>query len=184
MSDTPLRLVIINGMPATGKTTIAAPLAQTLDLPLLAKDTVKEFLFDQLGTQDRAWSATLGRASSEFLYDLTGIMLADGRSMMIESAFHAEFARPRLQAIIESHSPEVTEIYCTVGREERRRRFVARNETGQRHAGHADHEGYPADSDPEPTGTYAPLQLGRLVRVDTARDVDIAQLAAQILATS
>lgn len=108
-----MKLIIINGPPAAGKTTIATPLASKLGIPLLAKDTVKEFLFDTLGTRDREWSKTLGKASSEFLYHLTGTLLSKGESIIIESAFEVKFAKPALQELINIYNPEVIEIYCT-----------------------------------------------------------------------
>ena len=65
-----MKIVIINGIPGTGKTTIAKPLADQLGFPLISKDTIKEFLFDTIGVGDREWSQMLGKASSEFLYSL------------------------------------------------------------------------------------------------------------------
>lgn len=42
------RLVLVSGVPGTGKSTIAAPLAAALGLPLIAKDLIKEALADTL----------------------------------------------------------------------------------------------------------------------------------------
>ena len=42
-------LIIINGAPCTGKTTLGRKLAKQLCLPFLSKDGIKEVLFDTLG---------------------------------------------------------------------------------------------------------------------------------------
>lgn len=46
------QLVIVSGAPGAGKSTLAAPLAIALGLPLLAKDTIKEAVRDALGDLD------------------------------------------------------------------------------------------------------------------------------------
>src|SRR4051794_10844242 len=42
--------VVVSGIPASGKTTLARQLALALELPLVSKDVIKEALFDALGT--------------------------------------------------------------------------------------------------------------------------------------
>lgn len=167
-----MRLVIVNGLPATGKTTLAKPLAKLLGIPLVAKDTIKEFLFDTLGTRDRSWSKTLGKASNDFLFELADILLADGQSVMIENAFHTSFAKPKLEEIFAKHKPEVIEIYCYTRPSIRYQRFVTRNESGDRHKGHADSENYRQNADPESLDVYGPLGLGRLIKIDTTTPCD------------
>lgn len=39
-------LIVVNGVPGSGKTTLAGPLAAAMRTPLLAKDRIKEALFD------------------------------------------------------------------------------------------------------------------------------------------
>ena len=64
--STPL-LVVVTGMPSSGKTTVAEAVARLLRLPLIAKDEIKESLFETLGWGERAWSMKLGGASYEVL---------------------------------------------------------------------------------------------------------------------
>ncbi len=63
-------LVLITGPPASGKTTLAVPLASLLDLPLVSKDVIKEALFDSPGHGDREWSSRLGAASFAVMFAL------------------------------------------------------------------------------------------------------------------
>ena len=59
-------VVLVNGLPGAGKTTLARTLSQRLRLPLLSKDTIKEAHADVLGTEpppgwsQRRWNAALG----------------------------------------------------------------------------------------------------------------------------
>jgi adenylate kinase family enzyme len=48
--------IVVSGAPGTGKTTVAALLAERLVLPLLSLDVIKEALGDSLGLGDEEWS--------------------------------------------------------------------------------------------------------------------------------
>lgn len=179
-----MNLIIINGLPATGKTTIAKSLSKQLKVSAIAKDTIKEFLFDTLGIKDREWSRTLGMVSSDFLYVLADALLADKQSIILESAFEKRFAQPQLETLIHKHNPAVIEIYCTTEQSIRRKRFVERNQTGRRHIGHVDHENYLDDNDVEPIEKFAPLELsiGECIKIDTTsfRDKDVKKVIAVV----
>jgi predicted ATPase len=56
--------VLVGGWPGSGKSTLAAALASELELPLLAKDEIKEALMDGLGRpQTVTESQRLGQAA-------------------------------------------------------------------------------------------------------------------------
>jgi len=71
-------LVIIGGLPGTGKSTLGSFLSQELSFPCVSKDGIKETLYDTLGYSDRKWSRKLGVASFELLYYFIGLELAAG----------------------------------------------------------------------------------------------------------
>src|SRR6185503_9635379 len=57
--------VIVSGLPASGKSTLARRLAPLLSLPVLDKDDILEALFSSLGVGDAAWRAKLSRSADD-----------------------------------------------------------------------------------------------------------------------
>jgi predicted kinase len=53
-------VVLVSGVPGTGKSTIAGPLAAELGFALLAKDTIKEVLADELSADPVLTADTTG----------------------------------------------------------------------------------------------------------------------------
>jgi predicted kinase len=62
--------VVVSGAPGTGKSTLAAALADSLQLPLLSLDHIKEALADVLGLGDELWSNRVGDAAAELVFRL------------------------------------------------------------------------------------------------------------------
>ena len=129
-------LILITGPPAAGKTTIARRLSEFLSLPLIAKDDIKERLFESLGWSTREWSQKLGGAAFDMTYGLIEDQLRVGKPVIAEAAFWSESTRKRLQEIFKRHPADVFEIHCTGSADVLAARFMAR-ETEERHAGHS-----------------------------------------------
>ena len=85
--------VIVSGPPGAGKSSLAVPLAQSLGLPLLRKDHIKETLHDHLPAhgQPRDWSRSLGGASMELIWALTQVF----PTAVLEANFRPESAYER-----------------------------------------------------------------------------------------
>lgn len=138
MTHTTPVLVIITGLPCSGKTTLARRLASDLHLPLVTKDGIKEILFETVGWSDREWSRKLGAATYELMYHWIEILLAAGVSLAAESNFPPEIASERLTAIRQTHpfNPVIVECYTTA--DELRARWQRRAAHNTRHPGHRD----------------------------------------------
>jgi glucokinase len=137
-------------------------------VPLLAKDTIKEALFDALGTADRAWSQRLGGASMEVLFALA----ADAPSAVLESFWRRPLAVEHLRAL----GRPLLEVHCACPPEVSTARYRER----VRHPGHG------GVGDDEVAGWAAeagPLALGGpLLEVDTTAPVDVEAVAAWVRA--
>jgi predicted kinase len=157
-------------------------LAESLALPLIAKDRTKEVLYDALGTGDVAWSQRLGRTAMALLYaELEGELRA-GRSAVVEANFAVAESRPALIALRDRWPFAPFEIHCTAGADVLVARYSAR--AGSRHAGHLDEQRVDEITRAIVEGRNGPLELGPDVfvldttapeLVDTGSVVDAAR---------
>lgn len=173
-------LVLINGSPGTGKTTLKERLAADLHMPTLGKDDIKEFLFDTLGIGDVAWSSIIGRTSIAMLNGATEALLDSGYDVVVENAFIYEFAYPDLSTIVQRTGAKVLELYCQTSDEIRRERFDGRIASGQRHPGHSDVVS--ELSAKELAERYAPLNIGQTHYIDTTEfgDAEYTRLLSDV----
>ena len=160
-------LVVVTGPPAGGKTTVAEALARELGLPLVAKDAIKETLFDALGTGDREWSRALGRATFELLFARLARELRASRPVVAEANFEVAAA----SAFAALPPSRAVQIHCSAPAGVLLARFRAR--AGKRHAGHLDGEIVDEVRAAIESGRHGPLR--RRGRADRARYVRLGR---------
>ena len=172
MTDEPL-LVVVTGPPAAGKTTIARALAGRLRLPLISKDTIKEALFDGLGSGDLAWSQRLGAGTYLAMLALAEDSVAGGASLVLE----ANFVRGgEVETRLATLPARFLQIHCSAPLEVLSARYGAR----ERHPGHVDAERIDALRDAVETGRHDALDLpGETIRLDTSEEVPIEEVLAK-----
>jgi predicted kinase len=171
-------LIIVSGLPCTGKTTLARRLATEFRLPLVHKDGIKERLFDTLGWRDRAWSRTVGGATYELLFYFTEVLLAAGRPLIVESNFYPDHAA-RFLALQRQYPFQPLQVVCRTEGAVLFRRFQERAESGERHPGHVDQQNYAEFQTALLRGESAPLAIdGPVLLVDTTNFavIDYARL--------
>jgi predicted kinase len=150
-------LVLVTGMPASGKTTLAGTLHAALHVPLLAKDEVKEALTRVAGTPaDRAESRVLGAHTMTVLYELAAAHLERGVGIVLECNFRRGLAEPGLRPLVEVS--RCVEVHCVVDGQVAIERYRAR--ASGRHGAHAEEEVL-AEADPAVWAAVHPvLDLG------------------------
>ncbi len=168
-------LILVNGIPGTGKTTISRKLAKGLDLPCVGKDDIKEFLFDHIETDTIERAKDVGAVSFEMLYAFIQTSLSRGLSIIVECPFYYEFGHGRIAQIVASATAICIEVYCDSDPTIRRQRFRDRQGTPGRHPGHFDqHHINSQETDEEVAAKYAPLAVGPVIRLDTTEFTDEA----------
>jgi cytidylate kinase len=163
--------VLVDGPPASGKSTVAPELAAALGLPVIAKDTIKEALMGILPVPDVAASQRIGRAAVEAMF---AVAMASPVGAVVESNFYRSYATPSLLAL----PGVVIEVFCRCPPEVRLARYRAR--TASRAAGHLDAERTEDElTNPDIT---EPVAAGwPVIEIDTTVPVDIAGLAARVV---
>lgn len=159
-------LIIINGLPGSGKTTLAKRLSQNVGVPVFSRDGIYESLFDALDCD----TAKLGSASFSLLYSIAGSILAAGQPLIIEGFFgrpdlrSAEFLRLQQQ-----HDFEPLQILCKADGAVLLERFLARAGSADRHAGHSDMAWLEQNRERLLRGQLEPLALdGQVIEIDTS----------------
>jgi hypothetical protein len=173
-------VILVNGLPGAGKTTLARALSRRVRLPLFSKDVIKEAHADILGVEpphplpwpQRRWNASLGAAASGTMWAL----LADAPGgAILESCWPADFRHLAAAGLARAGIADPLEIYCELSLAEARRRYELR------HPRQPIHGNPPGDDEWECwRETAEPLGLGVTLRVDTTGPVDLDSVAAWI----
>jgi len=175
--DRPL-LVVVTGLPASGKSSVARRLAKRLALPLFSKDTFKERIYDALGgapaaaTPDatRAFSRRLSRASNAVLFELARAQLRARQPLVLESNFDRERDSQPLRDVLGASRAACVQVVCRCAPELALERFRERIARGERHACHDDAAFLPELEARTRAGDVAPLDLaGACIEYDTTR---------------
>ncbi len=177
-------VLLINGISATGKTTIGRALSAELRLPFFSKDVVKETLFDELGIKDRAWAHKLSGVTHAILNPILEEELRAGRGFALEANFNAAYDKDKFERWMSVYDFEIVQVLCFADGEVVFERFKERVESGRRHPGHCDGDNAEPFRGYLMQGKCAPLDVpGRVIEVDTTdfASVDVSAIADEIL---
>lgn len=165
------RAVLVNGIPASGKSTVARAVSAAKNWPLLSLDTVKEAFFAHLGAGDRDYNRLLGKASYQAIFALVRDF-PDDTAVVIDAWFGFQPFD-----VLESHAAhagieQTAEIWCHAPGAVLGERYRAR--LASRHSGHLGASYVPELVElaerAQPLGKYP------LFDVDTTRPLDSAAL--------
>lgn len=176
------RLIIVSGLPCTGKTTIARSIAKHLQLPMVNADTYRMFLFDEFDTPSGREKQEVENASVPFLFELVEVQLATQRSCVVETPRQSEEETRRFRSMAERYGVEFVQIHCVADSAILFERFRRRSETGETHSPTRELR-IEEFREMITTGRSQPLDIeGRIIEVDTSDflRVDYAKLYAEL----
>lgn len=194
--------ILVTGIPAAGKSTLAKAMAEKWKLPVLSKDAIKELLFDYVGFQSREGKVKLGIAGMEIMYYAAEQLMKAGQPFILENNFEYS-SEPGLKALLEKYQYPALTITLTGDYEVIYRRFLERESSPDRHRGHVVNDCHPEKAGSgsaetkgasvsyenyvhgiEQRGFDAFCAGGRQIRVDTTdfSVIDMEKLFSQVAA--
>jgi predicted kinase len=166
------QLVLMSGYPASGKSTLGAALAAELGWPLICKDALLAVIFDALG--GTGGDAALSLRSGQAAWAVFWFMAGTHPHAVLDTNIEPRNAEQR--AKLEALGAQIVEVHCDCPAEVAIARYAARAQ-GDRPAQRT------ATLTPDRIAKYdGPVGLGRLIRVDTAKTVDVSVVAAEVRA--
>ncbi|MDJ0790994.1 MAG: AAA family ATPase [Acidimicrobiia bacterium] len=163
-----VRYVVVSGLPASGKSTVASRIAPLLGLELIDKDDILEASFPS-GEIDPETRTRLSRQADHTMRK---------RLEVVPSAcLVSHWQRPELSTSSGTPTgwvaslPDLVEVYCACSPVTAARRFLERT----RHAGHGDHLRDPdlVIEQLHALAALGPLGIGKTVVVDTEGEFDV-----------
>ena len=189
-----LDLIVLSGLPASGKSTVARALQGAFPYPILEKDRIKECLFDTLGFQSHEEKRRLDGAASRILLQVAEDILSAGGSVILDNNFDVA-AGAELRALQSRLGPRCVTLLVSADEDTLYARYLARDLAHTRHPGHAVSDRYPPlPGDPEVAPQeregFAQRYLSRgmgqvswdgpVVHVDTTRPLDRDALVEEV----
>lgn len=164
--------VFVNGVPASGKSSVARALAAETGWPLLGLDTIKEAFFHHLGTGDRAYNRTLGKAAYEAIFALVAEFPV-GSHVIVDAWFGFQPVDVLAAHVEKAGLKKIVEVWCHAPPEIIGERYLSR--VPARPSGHLGAE-YVSElmalaSQAKPLGGFP------LIEVDTSQPVAIHKIA-------
>jgi predicted kinase len=107
-------LIVVGGLPGTGKSTLAAELGTALRVPVLTKDVIEASLWRSgVGADQGSWEV-----AEDLLTTLAGCQLAAGSGAVLDTVARKEESRATWRALATAHGAPFLLIECVCSDDE------------------------------------------------------------------
>lgn len=132
------KLIVVGGVPAAGKSTLAKYLASRTGIDRISMDDLKESLFNVAGARDREWSKSIGRLAWPVFQGMVEMHLSRGDNVIAEAIFLWPGDTEWIHQTATQYNARIYQIWMTADPVVVRERFIDRANSDERHPGHCD----------------------------------------------
>lgn len=143
--------ILVTGIPAAGKSTMAKEIGKQLNIPVISKDSIKEILFDTVGFKCRSEKVALGVGAMEIMYYCAEQLMQTGAPFVLENNFENS-SKEGLEKILVKYQYTPITVVMTGDYRVIYERFLERNQSPERHRGHVVNTQYPEVSPTDEVG--------------------------------
>jgi len=137
-----MNLILIVGMPASGKSTFARACGAHFGYPVLEKDGFKEVLFDTIGFTNYGQKRVMDFAATRVLLHAADSLLSAGNSCILINNFRDD-NKDEVCSLIEKYGCACVTVFFGGNCDVFYRRYVERDNKHERHLGHVLQDRYP-----------------------------------------
>lgn len=130
-------LIVVSGPPASGKTTLAHRLAQTVGCPAICRDEIKEGMVHAAAGFRAGPGDELSRQTLPTFFSVLELLLRAGVTTIAEAAFQDRLWRPGLEQL--RGLARIRIVHCTVDAEVALQRRIGRRAENPVRRAHADY---------------------------------------------
>jgi predicted kinase len=129
-------LIVVSGAPGSGKTTLAHEIASALGCPAICRDEIKQGMVHATPGFVPAPGDPLSLRTLDAFFDVLGVLLRAGVTLVAEAAFQDRLWRPGLEPL--TALADLRIVRCTVAARTAHARITRRAEENVHRAAHDD----------------------------------------------
>jgi predicted kinase len=119
-------LLVVSGLPASGKSTLARRLGESLFLPVLSRDRLRLSVFSAFATETRGDRDRIAAATTRLLMEVLRLIFASGGAAILDGNFNRPDHADGLAQLIAEYRVHVVEVCLWGAPDVFRERFISR----------------------------------------------------------